>query len=110
MRLPNLENAVVDIDKLRSYVLNPAHPEGRHKARVFLASLGVAARDAEWLAQALLDGLPLAECQVGLADRYGVRYAVAVPIQRPPRAAVIRTAWIVRAGEDFPRLVTCFVV
>lgn len=51
MRLPNLEHAVIDIEKLRAYVLNPLHPEGRHKARVFLAALGVSADDATWLAR-----------------------------------------------------------
>lgn len=40
MKLPNAENAVIDIAKLRDYSLNPNHPEGKHKARVFQAKLG----------------------------------------------------------------------
>ncbi|WP_367268233.1 DUF6883 domain-containing protein [uncultured Thiohalocapsa sp.] len=39
-RLPNADQAAVDLDKLRGYCLNPAHPRGRHKARVFAAALG----------------------------------------------------------------------
>jgi hypothetical protein len=33
MKLPNPKRAVVDIAKLRDYILNPEHPRGRHKAR-----------------------------------------------------------------------------
>ncbi len=43
MKLPNSDRAVVDIAKLRDYCLNPAHPRGRHKARVFAAALGLTA-------------------------------------------------------------------
>jgi hypothetical protein len=28
----------------------------------------------------------------------------------PGGAATIRTAWIVRHGENFPRLVTCYIL
>ncbi len=54
MKLPNGTNAVVDIVKLRDYCLNSGHPEGRHKARVFRATLGMKREDAEELRAALL--------------------------------------------------------
>ncbi len=38
MKLPNGGRAVVEIAKLRDYCLNPAHPRGRHNARVFAAA------------------------------------------------------------------------
>jgi len=53
MKLPNGDRAVVDIEKLRGYCLNPRHPRGRNKARVF-ASAGIAEADAEELRMALL--------------------------------------------------------
>ncbi len=34
MKLPNAENAVVEIAKLRDYCLSEDHLRGRHKARV----------------------------------------------------------------------------
>jgi hypothetical protein len=34
-RLPNADLAVFDIRKIADYCLNPLHPRGRHKARVF---------------------------------------------------------------------------
>jgi hypothetical protein len=49
MLLPGADRAVVDIVKLRYYCLSPTHPRGRHKARVFAATVGLAAADAEEL-------------------------------------------------------------
>jgi hypothetical protein len=39
MMLPDGANAIVEISKLRDYRLDPHHPRGRHKARVFLSAL-----------------------------------------------------------------------
>ena len=54
MLLPYAENAEVDIRKLIEYCLNADHPEGKHKARVFAAALGMTVRDAEALRLLLL--------------------------------------------------------
>lgn len=42
-------------------------------------------------------------------DEYGRRYRVDMQIEFSGRSAVIRTLWIVRRGEKFPRLTSCFV-
>lgn len=110
MKLPNHEYAFIDIDKLRAYVLNPAHPEGRHKARVFLAALGISATDAAWLADEIRSQLSTCEAVPGVADEYGTRFQVDVALGRESRVAQVRTAWIIRNAESFPRLVTCFVL
>jgi len=49
MILPNSESAIVDIRKLRDYCLNPDHPVGKHKARVFLDVLDLDQDGAEEL-------------------------------------------------------------
>jgi hypothetical protein len=54
VKLPNGINAVVDVMKLRDYCLSPGHPEGRHKARVFRATLGMEQEDVEELRAAIL--------------------------------------------------------
>ena len=54
MKLPNGELTIVDLRKLQEYCLNPQHPRGRHKARVF-ASVGIREADADQLRTALLD-------------------------------------------------------
>ena len=74
MRLPNAEDAVVDIVKIQDYCLNPDHSKGKHKARVFLKALGIDKNDAV------------------------------------TRTALVRTTWIIRIGENFPRLATCFIL
>jgi hypothetical protein len=46
--LPRASDAEIPVAKLRDYALNPEHPEGGHKARVFLSALGF--RREHWLA------------------------------------------------------------
>ena len=46
MRLPGGDAAIVDLDKLTGYCLNPDHPRGKHKARVFAATLGLTSEHA----------------------------------------------------------------
>jgi hypothetical protein len=44
--LPNAASAIFDIRKLEDYCLDPSHPRGRHKARVFRDALGLSRQDA----------------------------------------------------------------
>jgi hypothetical protein len=44
MRLPGAECARIPTDKLVRYALDPDHPRGRHKARVFAWALGIRRR------------------------------------------------------------------
>src|ERR1700704_3478961 len=37
--LPHSEQAILDIRKVEGYCLNPSHPRGRHKTRVFREAL-----------------------------------------------------------------------
>lgn len=109
MKLPNAENAIVDIAKIRDYCLNPDHPEGKHKARVFLNKLGVTKSDAEHLRQLILEGILVADAKEESSITYGRRFVVDLSISWAQDTAVVRTAWIIRNDEDFPRLTTCFV-
>ncbi len=68
MKLPNGELAVVDIQKLRAYCLNPHHPRGRHKARVF-ASVGIQESGVEELRTALLRAAREAEARPSIRNR-----------------------------------------
>lgn len=56
MKLPNHSEAVIDLAKLRDYVLNPEHPRGKHKARIF-NRLGFDSGDAEELRSKILVSL-----------------------------------------------------
>jgi hypothetical protein len=110
MKVPSADRAVVDIRKLRDYCLNPAHRTGKHKARVFLASLGMTANDAEVLRDALLTAVREYEAESGLKDNYGQRYQVDCPLEWKSRQAMIRSAWIIEPGIPYPRLTSCYVL
>jgi len=109
MKLPNCERAIVDLDKLTRYRLDPAHPRGRHKARVFRAALGIATESASVLHDALLRAAATEEMVPGRADRHGTRYTLSMKMVHGTRTAIVRSHWIVRQGEQRPRFVTCYV-
>lgn len=108
-KLPNAENAYVDIFKLRDYCLNPNHPVGKHKARVFKSELGINRTDAELLRDLILDSLPKNEAKINFEDKYGVRYTVNLKIRILNKERVVTTGWIIRSNENFPRLITCYL-
>ncbi len=110
MGLPNAERAEVDPRKLTEYCLSTTHPVGKHKAAVFRAALGLTIADAvllrTWLLEAAVAGEPVAE----RVDEYGERFRIDFEAATDSGRATIRSAWIVRTGEDFPRLTTCYVL
>ena len=63
MRLPNAEHAAIDIEKLKDYCLNPEHPKGKHKARVFYEKLGLTRNDAELLRELVLESNTHIRCR-----------------------------------------------
>jgi hypothetical protein len=76
MLIPNAENAVVDIRKLRDYCLNLDHDEGKHKARLFSSIIGMTAENAEYLRQILLEVVKTHEAKLGRRDEFGQRYTL----------------------------------
>lgn len=110
MKLPGGSDAIVDIAKLRDYCLDPHHPRGRHKARVFLSALGLLQRDADFLRAALLEAAREEEATPVEADDHGDRYTVDFLLTRGDREARVRSSWIILRGESAPRLTSCFVL
>src|SRR3990172_9563583 len=110
MKLPNADRAAVDIVKLRDYCLSSNHPRGRHKAHVFATALGLTASDAEELRQAILSAALTEDATPTEQDEYGQRFVVDFIMVRQHRQAEVRTSWIIRAGEDNPRLTSCYVL
>jgi len=96
------------IRKLRDYCLNPLHPEGKHKARLFAAALGLTADDAEELRNILLQEVKRQDAQLGRRDPYGQRYVVDFALIWYGRKAVIRSTWIIEHGANVPRLTSCY--
>lgn len=108
MILPNAEHAVVDIRKLRDYCLNPMHDEGKHKARLFLAALGMTASNADTLRQILLQVIKTQDAHLGRRDMYGQRYTVDFLLKWQDKQALVRSGWLIEHGTDIPRLTTCY--
>jgi hypothetical protein len=110
LKIPNADRAVVDIRKLRDYCLDPEHSEGKHKARLFAATLGIQASDAEELRLILLQIIKSGEAQLGRRDGYGQRYVIDFMLEWRDRQAMIRSGWIIEDGSDMPRLTSCYPV
>jgi glycosyltransferase A (GT-A) superfamily protein (DUF2064 family) len=109
MKLPNGERAMVELEKLQTYCLNQHHPRGRHKARVF-AAVGILEEHAAQLQKALLEAAQTGDAEVGTPSPYGSRFVVDFDLLHEGRTIRIRSAWIIRSGEDLPRLTTCYVL
>jgi len=109
MRMPGGEVAIVDLDKLTGYCLNPEHPRGKHKARVFAASLGLTAANADELRLALLEAAANRQAQPGVTDEFGSRYVIDFEMRGPQGTATVTSSWIIRRGEERPRLTSCYV-
>lgn len=105
MKLPNFENAVVSIEKLRDYCLNENHPKGKHKAKVFKSLLNFDNKDAELLKINIENAIAVFDAVESYTDKYGKRYYVDFELIQ----AVIRTSWIIKTNETFPRLTSCYI-
>jgi hypothetical protein len=86
-RLPNAKKATLEISKLRDYCLNLDYPRGRHKGRVFRASLGVGAEEADELRDILLKAAATTSATRLRADDWGEHWRIDVAPSRDRNAA-----------------------
>lgn len=110
MNIQNAEHAIVEIGKLRDYCLSETHPRGKHKAIVFASVLGITTTEAEYLRNAILSAILDNEVHPSEQDEYGQRYFMDFDMENKGRKAIVRTSWIIRTGEDFPRLTSCYIL
>jgi len=109
VRLPNSHKAVVEIQKLSNYSLNPNHPVGKHKARVFKAALGITLEDAGWLREQALEVALSDDVRRGADSIFGAKYVIDSMLEYKGMSAMVRFSWIIETGTDFPRLTSCYV-
>jgi len=108
VKLPGADRAVVEPEKVRDYLLSPAHSVGKLKAAFFNA-LGYNQDDWTRLQADLLHIATLDIATQGRFTRYGNKYEIRATLTGPNgRSARVLTAWIVGHGQDFPRLITAF--
>ena len=110
MKLPNGDRADLGT-KIEDYVLNPRHREGRHKARVFESVLGITLTNDDVLRQAILSAAENSDDAEPLGNNgHGEVYILRFPVETQRGRAMVLTVWIIRDGEDFPRLITCYIL
>ena len=107
--LPNADFAIVPIEKLRDYALNPAHPVGKHKARVFESVFGLTSKDALFLQEIIYVAIKANPAKTTRLDEFGQRYQVEFILEHNGRTAVVLTAWIVETNDFQPRLSSCYI-
>ncbi len=80
MKLPNGEQAEISMIKLVGYCLNPNHPRGKNKARVFRAVLGITAENADYLnalvRQAAVEGEVVQQTETSFGQEFKVDWLV----------------------------------
>jgi len=106
--LPNAENAIIPIEKLIDYSLNPDREP--NKAMAFQKALGYNQSNADSLAENILSNLTHFDAVEKTDNGYGKRYDVLMRlIGANERAANVKTAWIVDRETRQTRLISTYV-
>ena len=108
MDLPNKDQVNVEVEKVRDYLLNEAHPDGYGKAEFFVSK---GFRQESW--RELADALRQVACEnivtKYMTSSHGQKYIVDGILSTPTGlTTLVRTVWIVDVGGDTPRLVTAY--
>ena len=108
-RLVGANRAVIDPRKLTEYALNPNHPVGGNKAKVFESALGFNQSNASALMTQLQKGVMNVTPVAGKVDKFGARFTLDIPVTGPLGSGTVRTGWIYKPGSNTPELTTLFV-
>ena len=108
-RLVGANRAVIDPRKLTEYALNPNHPVGGNKAKVFESVLGFNQSNASTLMTQLQKGVMNVTPIAGKSDKFGTRFTLDIPVTGPLGSGTVRTGWIYKPGSNTPELTTLFV-
>jgi hypothetical protein len=92
--LKNYECAIIEEAKLVGYSLNPAHPVGGHKARVFQSALGFNQENWQKLESEIRMKLPYHPATKLDETSFGTKFSVYLPITGPNlRTVEVLTVW-----------------
>jgi uncharacterized protein DUF6883 len=76
MRLPNGEHAIIEVEKILNYVLNPLHRDGRHHAVLFNRLLGINLNSRRQLDDALRAAARDGDATIGQTSEFGKKYEI----------------------------------
>lgn len=104
-----LTNILIDDRKILDYILNYDHEQGRNKAKVFESALNITLKNHLLLVNALRKATQQQEVIPIEKNKYGQKYQLDFMMSNGGKSVMVRSIWIVKNGENFARLVTCYV-
>ncbi|MCR4292676.1 MAG: hypothetical protein NUV76_07350 [Candidatus Kuenenia sp.] len=109
MKLPKGVEAIIPEGKLEDYCLNPFHPDGKHKAKVFKNALGITQINSTELKEMVLESAEYGEVTKERQNDFGKTFRVEYEIQGANQREILCTLWIVYKNDERPYLTSCFV-
>jgi len=106
--IPNADRAIIAVEKLTAYLLNPSHKRGSAKARL-LISLGYRTNAPEILESDLrVQHLSLNATRTS-QNPYGIAYEIEGPMTTPSgRPVRFCSIWQIDTGSEVPRFITMY--
>lgn len=98
-------------EKFTKYLLSPTSPVGKHKAKLFKATLGYTIDNWEDLVDNILEHFDVSKLvEIGTIDE-GIKYNHIMNLTGPNRnTSSVKTTWILRPGTNTYQLVTAIVL
>lgn len=109
-KVPNLTNAVVEDAKMRDYLLNSGHPDGKSKA-IFFTKKGFRVNDLPAFREMLINHAKSNQVMKEVKTEHGVKYVVEGPVNWPGLNVFnLRTVWSIDKDSKLPKLATAYPV
>ena len=84
--------------------------ESRSSGQFYRPFWGLTCDDAEELQYLLAEAAQKSDAVPTENDQYGQRYCLDFAVTRLGQTATIRSTWIIRIAETFPRLTRCYII
>jgi hypothetical protein len=104
--LTNFERTIIEFRKM-DYLLDEYHEQNSGKARLFYA-LGYTRERWDVLAEDLRSQHLVLDAVEVKPNPHGRKFEITGPLRGPAGEANIKSIWIIRNEEDFPRFVTAY--
>lgn len=106
MKLPNIENALVEEAKITAFLLSEENSGGKS---AFFTAFGFTLNEWVILKAALIQHASDHDITRFSQTVHGDKYIIEGTLPAPDgRSPYVRTVWIVDTGKDVPRLVTAY--